>query len=71
MSTYLDGLNTVNSLTSRINALKQPQQAVGDEAQNALYELQKNFNDMLNSLISSSDDEEKKKSAYDPFAQLL
>lgn len=79
MSSSLDGLSNIYSLTSQINSLKdQATNAKSTDSQSnsidpntALLNLQKNFNDMLNELVTSSDDEEKKKESSDIFSSLL
>ena len=80
MSNLMDGLSNINSLTDQINALKDQKKAgttagttpsqVDPEV--ALLELQKSFNEMLNSLMTDpSDDDEKKKQENDLFNNLI
>lgn len=77
MSSIYDSLSNVYSLTSQINALKNQQtstksatdQVNSIDPKAAVYELQKDFNQMLKDLISSSD-EDKDKEESDPFAFL-
>ncbi|MBI5399671.1 hypothetical protein HZB07_03545 [Candidatus Saganbacteria bacterium] len=80
MSDLNDGISSVSALTEQINTLRKQQadgltaktnnQAQALDPQATLVELQKNFNDMLNNLVSSSD-ENNKKSNSDPFASFI
>lgn len=76
MSSLMDGLSNIYSLTSQINSLKDQATRTksntnGTDPENALLNLQQNFNEMLNSLIVSSDqDKDKDKEGSDPFAFL-
>jgi hypothetical protein len=69
------GLSDIYAITSKIEALKNgstsgavaSNSSAAIDPQNALYELQLNFNDMLMRLVSSDDDKEENS---DPFAFL-
>jgi hypothetical protein len=73
VSSIYDSLSNVYSLTSQINALKNQQTGTGSatnqsdsiDPKAAVYELQKNFNEMLNGLISSSDEDKKGSDLFD------
>jgi hypothetical protein len=69
MSSVTDGISSVNSLTTQINSLKEKAANASASADpNAvIFNLQQNFNDMLNELVSSSD-QEKEKEKSDPFS---
>jgi hypothetical protein len=75
MSDLTDGIANVTALTGQINTLKAQADSVTGQTnaqgtkvdpKQILVDIQKNFNDMLNSLVTSSDDENKTKD--DPFA---
>ena len=61
MSSITDGISSVNSLTTQINTLKENAAAAKASANpNAvIFNLQQNFNEMLNELVSSSDQDKK------------
>ncbi|OGB90270.1 hypothetical protein A2625_02995 [candidate division WOR-1 bacterium RIFCSPHIGHO2_01_FULL_53_15] len=78
MADFFDGYSNIESLTARINALRQAQES-GATAPAAssqpldpdtfILETQKNFNQMLNSLVTPIDRENSSGSA-DPFSFL-
>ncbi|MBU0501983.1 MAG: hypothetical protein KJ811_01900 [Candidatus Margulisbacteria bacterium] len=71
MSILTDGLNNVYSLTAQINNLRSMDPANLTDPKELTYALQQSFNQMLNSLISStnksSDDEDDKTNDYFSF----
>ena len=79
MSTLSDGLSNVYALTAQINALKSgnktpttsaASQQTSPDPQTAILQMQQNFNDMLDSLITSPDDT-RNKEKNDPLAAFL
>ena len=64
MTAISDGLSNIYSLTSRINALKNPNNPDPDAV---LLNLEQSFNEMLNNLMSTAD-QDKENDKYDPFA---
>lgn len=78
MSDLTDGIANVTALTTQINTLKaQADSTTGQtnaqgtkvDPKQILVDIQKNFNDMLNSLVASSDDNSNNKTnSDDPFA---
>lgn len=78
MSSSMDGLSGVYSITSQIKALQEQQNPTDTSAAAAagtkspeeiILSLEQNFNTMLNKLISSGDEEDSNKS--DPFADFF
>lgn len=78
MSSIYSSLSNIYSLTAKIAALKNQQtgansstgQSSSIDPEVVVYELQKNFSEMLNDLISSSGEDEDKEES-DPFAFLI
>ena len=72
MSSITDGISSVNSLTTQISSLKEnAANAKASADPNAvIFNLQQNFNEMLNELVSSSD-QDKEKEQSDPFSFLF
>lgn len=79
MSSWLDGLSNIYSITARINALKNQANSSDPNLNTAkeydpdemLYALEQNFSQMLDNLISSNKDEEEEKEKSDPLAFLF
>lgn len=73
MSILMDGVNSVNSLTAQINKIKSNE--LGDETlmdpSLIQYTLEKNFNQMLEDLLSSSREDEDEEKNNDPFSFLI
>ena len=71
MSSWMDGLSSIYSITAKIEALKNQANSAGSnlntqqetDPQEALYAMEQNFSSMLNSLLASSDDEDKEKNS--------
>ena len=71
MSTLMDGINNAYSLTAQINNLRSLSQADLENPDTVKYAIEKNFNEMLNNLISSADeDEEENENDYFSFLML-
>ncbi len=75
MSIIEDGLANVNALTNQINSLKKQSESQTANptanSQDALLELEKNFNEMLNSLMGDSKSEAEEKKSQDPLSSLI
>ncbi|KPJ66100.1 hypothetical protein AMJ44_08980 [candidate division WOR-1 bacterium DG_54_3] len=61
MSSLMDGINNAYALTAQINSLKSLRQAGLENPEAVKYALEKNFNEMLNDLISPPEDEDQDK----------
>jgi hypothetical protein len=78
MSDLFDGFSNIDSLTARINALKNSQEnspaaAASDKSaaldpDTFILETQKNFNQMLNSLMAPADNNNDGSGSSDPFS---
>ncbi len=70
MSILMDGINNAYSLTGQINGLQSLSQQDMDDPAMIKYALAKNFNQMLEKLISSTDDEDDGDNENDYFSFL-
>jgi hypothetical protein len=61
MSSLMDGINNAYALTAQIDNLKSLRQADLENPEAVKYALEKNFNEMLNNLISPPEDEDQDK----------
>jgi len=73
MSSLMDGISNVNSITAQINSLNSKEliEEGLQDPQMIKYTLEKNFNQMLNDLLSTSNDDEDEDESSDPFSFLL
>ena len=58
MSTLMNGINNVYSLTAQIDSLRSLSQPNLDDPETIKYALEQNFNQMLENLVSSTDDDD-------------
>lgn len=70
MSTLMDGINNINSITAQINSLRTLEGEKITDPKMIKYTLEQNFNKMLQDLISSTDDEDDKDKS-DPFSYYM
>ncbi len=68
MSTLMDGINNVYSLTAQIEALRSANQQNIDDPEALRYALEQNFNQMLNDLVASTSEEDEDEDKNDPFS---
>lgn len=72
MSTYLDGLSQIYSITNQINQLKAAQAENPEDPSSYILKIETSFSDMLNNLMFSYDNnEDDDKKTYDPFSSSL
>ena len=71
MSTLMDGINNIYSLTAQINSLKSMDQTKIDDPDAIKYALEQNFSNMLDDLVSAtSDNDDKEEDNNDYFSFL-
>ncbi len=68
MSALMDGLSSINLLSSQIAKIQAGEQVDPDTIKLAL---QQSFNDMLTSLVSSSNDDDEDDNKFDPFSLMM
>ena len=71
MSSIMDGVNAINSLTAQIDKLKSSSQQSPPDPKELEASIEQNFNEMLSNLLTTSDDEKENKNSTDIFSAFL
>ncbi len=71
MSSLMDGVNAINSLTAQIDKLRSSEQESAPDPKELQASIEQNFNEMLTSLLVSGEDEEDNSDNNDFFSAFL